>query len=351
MSRVRLAFWLPIALFLGLAPIRAMADPVDDFVREQMATFKLPGLALAVVKDGRAIKTAGYGVADKARQTPVTPQTVFKIGSVSKQFIASGVMLLVADGKLSLDDPASKYLQGTPPAWRGVTIRQLLSHTAGLGREPPGFDPLRQVPDAEVVRSTYDLPLSSAPGTAYDYSNTGYWALAEIIRVVSGKPWGDFIQERIFRPAGLGTTAPTNVELALRALGYTGNDNLEPAPPWVAVRPSGAFLSTVEDLARWEAVLRSDTVLNEATRRLMWTPTPLSGGGAAPYGFGWHVDAGDAGRKRIWHGGGLPGFSAYYLRYPDEGLAVIVLTNGDDGDPAGIANSIASRFFLRGQGG
>ena len=122
-----------IVLCLSLMAVTAaQADPVDDYVEGQMKAFKLPGLALAVVKDGHVIKARGYGLANVARKTPVTPDTVLKIGSVSKQFIATGIMLLVRDGRLNLDDPISRHLDGTPPSWSGITVRHLLTHTAGV---------------------------------------------------------------------------------------------------------------------------------------------------------------------------------------------------------------------------
>jgi len=336
---------LTVAMVLSAAS-PARADEVDDYVARQMNAFKIPGIALAVIKDGTIVKVAGYGVANKNGAVPVTPDTVFKIGSVSKQFIATGIMLLANERRLGIDDPVSRYLQGTPESWMPITIRHLLTHTAGLVRESPAFDAGKNIPDAEMVRAVYAVPLRSAPGSKYEYSNTGYWALAEIIRVVSGQPWSEFITQRVFKPAGMSVTVPTNSRPTLpnRAVGYTGNDNLQVADDWVALRPSGAFLSTVMDLAKWEAVLYTDTVLDGATRRQMWEPVRLTDGKTAEYGFGWHVDT-VAGR-RIWHGGGLPGFSAQYVRFPNAGVTVLLLANGDDSDTASIANGLAALFYL-----
>jgi D-alanyl-D-alanine carboxypeptidase len=336
---------LLVALVLSAAAA-ARADDVDDYIARQLKDYKLPGVALAVIKDGNIVKVAGYGLADRERNVAVTPDTVFKIGSVSKQFIASGIMLLANDGRLGVDDPVSKYLKGTPESWTPITIRHLLTHTAGLVRESPAFDPNKNISDADMVRAVYGVPLRFAPGSKYEYSNTGYWALAEIIRVVTGGPWSEFITQRIFTPAGMRVTAPTNVTptLSNRAVGYTGNDNLKIADDWVALRPSGAFLSTILDLAKWEATLYTETVIDEATRRLMWEPVRLTGGKTAAYGFGWHVDS-VAGR-RIWHGGGLPGFSAQYVRFPNAGVTVILLANGDDVDTASMANGLAALFYL-----
>ena len=133
---------------------------------------------------------------------PARPDTVYKIGSVSKQFIATGIMLLVQDGKVAVDDKVSKYLEGTPSTWQAITLRHLLTHTSGLVREGPGFDPYKVQPDIDVIKTAYPLPLQFKPGDKYEYSNLGYFVLAEIIHKVSGKPWGDFLTERVFAPLG-----------------------------------------------------------------------------------------------------------------------------------------------------
>ena len=176
-------------LFAGLLA----ADRVDDIVQAQMASQHIPGLALAVMKDGRVIKSVGYGLANVELNVPVTPASVFKIGSVSKQFLASAVMILVQDGKVRLEDPVQKYLEDAPESWRGITLRHLLSHTSGLTREGPAFDPLKPQPDIDVIRSAYPLALVFPPGKGWQYCNLGYFTIAEIIHRVSGEPWPDFL--------------------------------------------------------------------------------------------------------------------------------------------------------------
>ena len=337
-----------IALCLLLMAVTAaQADPVDDYIEGQMKAFKLPGLALAVVKDGHVIKARGYGLANVAKKTPVTPDTVLKIGSVSKQFIATGIMLLVRDGRLGLDDPISRYLDGTPSSWSGIKVRHLLTHTAGLVRESPGFDADKNQSDAAVLKAAYAVPLRFMPGEKWEYSNVGYYALSETIHTVTGQLWNDYLRDRIFKPAAMNTTFPTNTRepIANRAVGYTGNDNAAVAPDWVALRPSGAFLSTVLDLAKWDALLYTDAVLTESERRQMTTPVRLNSGATAAYGFGWHVDtAGD--QQRVWHGGGLPGFSAQFVRFPGAGITIILLANGDDVDTSSMANGLAALHYL-----
>jgi CubicO group peptidase (beta-lactamase class C family) len=336
---------LPTAVMLVVLTWTASvrADAIDDYIARAMKQFHLPGVALLVVRDGRVVKAAGYGFADIERKIPATPETVFKIGSISKQLIATGIMLLVQDGRLAADDPVTKYFPDAPPSWAPMRVRHLLSHTAGLVRESPTFDPMKATSDADIVRGLYSLPLRFEPGSKWEYSNAGYYALAEMIRVVSGRPWTEFIHGRVLAPLGMNATAPTNVrpKPSAMATGYAGTDNAGgPAPEWMALRPSGAFLSTVLDLAKWDAALSANTILSEASRRQMWSRAPLHDGGSAPYGFGWHIGE-FQNRRVIRHGGGLPGFSSFSMRFLDVPLSIVVLTNGDDVDPAGIVANVA----------
>src|SRR5687768_3113103 len=255
----------------------ARVDSIDEYIARAMKEFHLPGVALLVVRDGQVVKAAGYGFADIGRKTPVTPDTAFKIGSISKQLIATGIMLLVQDGRLTVDDPVAKYFPDAPPSWAPMRVRHLLSHTAGLVRESPTFDPMKATSDADIVRGLYSLPLRFEPGSKWEYSNAGYSALADIIRAVSGRPWTEFIHSRVFAPLGMNTTAPTIMtpKPVAMATGYTGTDNAGgPAQEWIALRPSGAFLSTVIDLAKWDAALGGNAILTEASRRQMWSATP-----------------------------------------------------------------------------
>jgi D-alanyl-D-alanine carboxypeptidase len=324
----------------------AYADPTDDYVKGQLTAFDLPGLSLAVVKNGELIKAEGYGLADKDRKVPAARDTVYKIGSVSKQFIAAGIMLLVQEKRLTLDDRISKYLDDTPSSWAPITIRHLLTHTSGLVRESPAFTPFKNLADAELIRAVRPVPLRFAPGSKWEYSNTGYVALAEIIRNVTRQPWTEYLDHKIFTPAGMNVTVPTNTtaSIANRAIGYGGRNNERKVDEWVALRASGAFLSNVLDLAKWDALLNTDKILSAAAKREMWTRVRLSDGSSDPYGLGWHVDTG-GGHRRVWHGGGLPGFTSHFVRYLDDNLTVIALSNGDDSDMGSIANGVAALYL------
>ncbi|HEX5109405.1 MAG TPA: serine hydrolase [Vicinamibacterales bacterium] len=334
-----------IALLLLALPRVAAADLVDDIVNAALKRQGVPGVSVAIVRDGSIVKAEGYGLANTELDVRATPQTVYQIGSVSKQFIAAGIMLLVQDGKMSLDDKASKYLAGTPAAWQAITVRHLLTHTAGIVNEPPAFDPFKLQSDADLVKSAYSAPMLFVPGADWAYSNTGYFALADIIRTVSGEPWDAFLQKRLFRSLAMTSTRTTTMEMVSnRASGYTAtNGKMSNAPPILAVRPSGAFLSTVLDLAKWDAALSAGSLLPAATLNQMWEPVRLNGGGSYPYGFGWQVDT-VAGHKRVHHSGTMPGFRATIQRYLDDRLTVIVLVNAGTADPGSIARQIAESY-------
>ena len=337
---------------LGAQPAARSAasrDTVDRYVAAEMERAHIPGVALAVLRGGRPVKIATYGFADLEHRVPVTPSTVFKIGSVSKQFIATGIVLLQQDGRLGFDDPIAKHFAGTPETWRGVTLRHLLTHTSGILREGPAFDPLRVQPDSVVIRSAFAAPLEFPTGSKYQYCNVCYFTLADVVARVSGKPWDEYLAERVFRPLGMTSTRATTTSVLVphRARGYTWRDGgYVNAPEVLALRPSGAFLSTIEDLARWDAALYGDRVLTRASREAMVQPTRLEGGGSSGYGFGWMLDSVD-GRWRVRHGGTLPGFRAQMTRFPNDSLTVIVLTNADGAQPDAMARDVARMYLPR----
>ena len=352
MARALRVLLLPCSLLLAIAG-SVRADEIDDWVRAQMQIRHVPGVSIAVIKDGALVKAEGYGLADLEHETPARPDTVYKIGSVSKQFIAAGVMLLVQDGKISLAESVARYVAGTPPGWQGITIRHLLTHTAGLVREAPGFDPYKIQPDLDVIRTAFPLPLNARPGDKYEYSNLGYYVLAEVIRTVSGMPWADFLNERVFAPLRMTATRTTSVAdlVVNRAAGYAWNaDKFENSENWPAVRPSGAFLSTVLDMAKWEAALQTDRVLTASSKNEMWTPVKLNDSRTYPYGFGWEIDwfpngIGATGVPMIRHEGTIPGFRAVYWRLPKHDLSVIVLSNLDRAALDNLTAGIAVRYL------
>jgi len=337
------------ALVVLLAVGTARADDIDAYFERALRRLHAPGAAVAVIKDGQVIKAEAYGLANLEHGVPAETNTVFEIGSVSKQFIAAGIMLLVQDGLVDLDDPVGRHLDGTPDAWQAITLRHLLTHTSGLVREAPGFEPLTVQDDRDVIATAYSLPLEFAPGERWEYSNLGYFVLADIIRSVSRMPWADFMTERIFEPLGMTATQVTTLDIVPhRASGYQWvDDRLLHVPDLPAVRPSGAFLSTVLDLARWELALRSNEVLDASSKAEMWTSVTLNSGERYPYGLGWMLVDWPAdypqptGVPMIQHTGTIGGFRAGFARWPSHDLTVIVLVNQRELEIAGMLANVA----------
>jgi D-alanyl-D-alanine carboxypeptidase len=324
----------------------AKPDVVDKFVTERMQDMKIPGLALAVLDEGKILKMSVYGQANLETQTPVTPESVFMIASLSKQFIATAILLLQKDGKLALDDKVSKYLNGFPDLWKEITFRQLLNHTSGIVRDPADYHPYKQQPVTEVIEAMYAVPLNSKPGEKWLYSNAGYYILAEAITKISGKPWDKFIYERLFVPAGMTATRPTSPSdlIPNRVSGYHQNpEGRINAENWIAVRPSSAFLSSVQDLAKWDVFLDKGNLLTESERQLLWTRGTLLDNKPVNYGLGWYVGS-YLGRTRINTDGQHPGFRADYERFPDDKLSVIVLANADNRGVERMAVKIAGFY-------
>lgn len=346
---MRFKYLLLIIPVLLLVLASARTDRVDDYIKGEMEKRHIPGLELAVIKAGKTTKMEGYGLANVELNVPVRPETIFKIGSVSKQFIASGIMLLVEEGKIGLDDKISKYLDGTPETWKDISVRHLLTHTSGIVREAPGFNPFKVQSDADVIKTAYPLPLRFTPGEKWEYCNVGYFSLAEIIRVVSGKPWSEYLAERIFRPAGMGSTRTTSASEIVtgRAGSYDWRDGkLWNADELIALRPSGAFLSNVLDLAKWDAALDTERILKKSSRDQMWTAVTLNSGKTHPYGFGWELST-VKGHRLVHHGGSLSGFRSEFARYVDDQLSIIVMANCGVSQPGEIARGVAG-FYIDG---
>ncbi|MBX3244033.1 MAG: beta-lactamase family protein [Acidobacteria bacterium] len=342
------AVFLFVLFFVALFFVEnAFADDVDDLIAAEMARQKIPGLALVVVKDGKIVKRKDYGKASIELDTPVGPGSVFKIASLSKPMLAVGILQLVEQGKVGLDDKVSKYFPDAPDTWSSITVRNLLSHTSGIVREAPGFSGLLIQPDADVIKTAYPLPLRFPTGDKYEYCNVGYFMLAEILARVSGKPWPEYMKDSVFIPAGMTSTRTTsNTDLVMgRVSAYAlKNGVTENIESLRSLRPSGAFLSTVDDLVAFNAAIDSEKVLKAETRKQMWTAFKLNDGTDAPYGLGWQTGT-YRGKKRIGHGGSLSGFRTDLTRFPDEKVTIIVLTNLESANPAAISNGVAALYI------
>ena len=335
---------------LLVVPFEARADRVDKYVKAQMQEHRIPGLALKVIRDGKVAKTAAYGWANLELGVPTRPETVFEIGSVTKQFTAAGILLLAQEGKLSVDDKISLHLKDTPPAWDKFTIRHLLTHTSGIKSYTglDGFQLWRHLTQAQFIQAIGAQPMEFQPGDSWKYCNTGYNLLGYIIENVSGMGYWDFLSRRIFQPLGMHATTNRLPRLVIpnRAAGYEQTNHVwfNRDSDLTEVFAAGAIASTVGDLAKWNSSLDGERLLNAASKAQMWTPAKLNDGKATKYGFGWYVETFD-GHRNIGHSGSTSGFSASLQRFPDDHLAVIILTNTDEHVATTMAKKIASFYF------
>jgi CubicO group peptidase (beta-lactamase class C family) len=325
------------------------ADSVDDFMKGAMLKHPIPGAAIAIVQGTNIVKTAAYGMANLESRTPVTTDTAFEIGSITKQFTAAGILILAQDRKLSVDDRISTCLKGTPTNWYWITLRHLLTHTSGLKNYTglDGFEYTRHLTQAQFIAKMAAYPADFKPGAQWAYCNTGYNLLGWIIENVSGKSYDEFLRERILAPLQMTNTTLRNpgTNLPNRAIGYETNragQFVIRDPALTDVFSAGALVSTVGDLAKWNAALETDLILTSESRRQMWTPVKLNDGTVHPYGFGWFLSP-YQGHANAGHSGSTDGFSASLQRFPDAGLTVILLSNSDEFD---IATKLAREIAV-----
>ena len=324
-----------------------------------------PGGAVLVLKDGRVVFARGYGVTDLRTFSRIDSHTNFRLASVSKQFTAMVVMLLVHDGKLRYDDRLTDVFPDFPAYGRAISIRHLLNHTSGLqdyeDLMPPdnGASPEKspQIKDAGVLALLKQQTATKfAPGTKWEYSNSGYAVLAMIVEKVSGKAFGQFLQDRIFGPLKMRNTIAYergSNEVPHRAYGYTRKDagwQETDQSPTSAVLGDGGIYSSLDDLAKWDEELHHHKLLSEAEMRLALTPAKLPAGGAlfrgkpAEYGFGWFLDP-YRGHARMWHFGETVGFRTTIQRFVDDKLTIIVLCNRADVSAEELALKVADLYL------
>jgi CubicO group peptidase (beta-lactamase class C family) len=330
-----------------------MPEQIDAYVKAEMTRQKIPGVAVAVVKGGKVVVAKGYGLANVELRVAVTPETVFQSGSLGKMFTAAVVMLLVEDGKLSLDDSITRFYPDAPWRWRGITVRHLLSHTSGIpDYEDSTLDLRKDYTEDELARMSFGTKLEFEPGTRWSYSNTGYVLLGAIIRKVSGRFYGDVLRERVFIPLGMSTAAVISEEdlVPNRAAGYRRAKgelkNQEWVSPSLNTTADGGLYLSILDYVAWDAGIRGRKVLKPASWDALFTPVKLQSGKTYPYGFGWAVDD-FSGQRRQHHGGAWQGFRTYLSRYLGDDLTVVVLANVGPSDPREFVNGIAALFNPR----
>ena len=352
----RLFHWSVLASIvfcaMGLASAADQGDAVDEYVHSEMTKQHIPGLALLVSRGGQVIRAQGYGMANVELQVPVKPETIFQSGSVGKQFTATAVMMLVEEGKIGLEDPLTKYFPDAPATWKQVTMRELLSHTAGFTDYPKDFDMRKDYTEAELLKIVEGIPLAYPPGTSWSYSNLGFLTLGLVLHKVTGEFYGDFLQEHIFRPLGMSATRIMSEAdiVPNRAAGYQlvkGElKNQEWVSPMLNTTADGSLYFSIVDLAKWDAALYTEKLLKRSSLEQMWTVAKLSNGqpNSGHYGFGWFIETKND-HHVVEHEGAWQGFKTQISRYVDDKLTVVVLANLAEANPETIAHQVAEMYL------
>jgi CubicO group peptidase (beta-lactamase class C family) len=278
-------------------------------------------------------------MADVAKQIPMTPETTLRTGSLTKQFTSTAIMMLADEGKLSVDDDITKYLPDYPTRGKKITIEHLLTHTSGivnfLSKPEQRAMMDKDMTIAQMIDFFKDDPLDFEPGSSARYNNSGYFLLGAIIEKLSGMPYARFVEQRIFVPLGMNDTAYEGYERrpAPRAAGHTGTaGGFTPSAPLSMTQPfsAGAVVSTIDDMARWDAAVSSGKLLKAASWQRAFTPFRLTSGAPNNYGYAWGIYT-FKGTRMVFNLGGINGFRSGTLRLPDEKVSVIVLSNSESG--------------------
>lgn len=338
-----------VLLFLLMTPVSAIAEngfptaKVDAMMESYAGD--APGASVLVLRDGVPLLRKAYGLADREQRIAATPATNYRLASITKQFTAAAILLLVEEGRMTLDDSIRRWLPSLPASADSITVRHLLTHSSGLIDYEDVMSPdfVGQLHDADVLRLLESQAKTYfPPGTGYRYSNSGYALLALMVERASAQSFADFLRLRIFEPLGMANTlafVEGGPAVANRAFGYS-----EPAAGWIrtdqsstsAVLGDGGIYSSIDDLAKWDAALYDDRLLSDQSRKLMLTPHVTTDEPDIRYGFGWRITG-----ETLWHSGESIGFRNVIVRYPQRRLTVIVLSNRDDPEPYATAKAIA----------
>ncbi len=325
------------ACFRSQKPDPQLDQQVADLVQSEALSQGVCGVAVSLLRDGKPLLEAGFGLSHRERAVKVTPDTRFNIASLTKPFTAAAVMKLVESRRVQLDAAISAYLSWLPPVYKPVTIRQLLTHTSGVNRDLRN-DNLDDFDEAEFRRRLADRPASFAPAEKWQYSNTGYGLLTFLIESVSKRPFGEFLQAEVFAPAGVTAAyrlpAPQEPD---RAVGYSAaKEGPQPSPYYTGGFGGGALVLSVRALTRWCQALSAHRVLSADSLEHAWQPARLATGKpvefdfagepGSSYGFGWFLTR-FSGHRLLTHGGAIEGFSSNLYFFPDARLIVGILSN------------------------
>jgi D-alanyl-D-alanine carboxypeptidase len=353
-----------LALLASALPASALAadavDPppaaFDAIAARALAKNGAPGFSFAVVHRGRTVYARGFGLADVSRNEPVTAGTRFVVGSISKQFTAAAVLQLRDAGKLGLDDPLARYLPSLPNA-NAITLRMLLNQTSGLHNYPLTTEhpwPLTgAIAPARIFAFLATDRPDFAPGARFEYSNTNYAALAGVVTRASGMPYDAYLQRKIFAPLRMASSgaglAAQNLPHATPYVGATAFTVPTPIISLDLFYGAGDVVASAADLARWDTALIHGTLLGPQAMHDIWTPPRLPDGHDGPYAMGFVPDT-VAGHREVWHNGLSPNAGGYCYNaiFPDDDLAVIVLSNGSDFSerPEAMVREVIDAYFL-----
>lgn len=342
----------PAAAALASRTDAALRDDLDQLM-SRLEAYGFSG-SLLVARNGKVVIEKGYGWADRERGVAFTAETVFDIGSITKQFTGAAILRLEMDGKLKVTDPISKYFQGVPEDKAGITLHHLLTHSAGL--QDVFGDDYEEMPRDRLVKAALASKLLWPPGTRYRYSNAGFSLLAAIVEIVSGQPYETFLHERLFVPAGMTKTGylaprwpPASLAHGYGAEGDWGtplDHAWAPDGPWWNLRGNGGILSTVGDLYRWHLALDGEGVLSKSAKEKYQAPHVAEDEeGRSFYGYGWSVAKTQRGTRLITHNGGNGIFAADFRRYVDEGVVVIIGSNRSDFSSIAVDPQIVRLIF------
>lgn len=334
-------------------PAQSRSQAIDSLMAKY-ASPSGPGASVVVIRNGRVAFRKGYGLADVEKRVKVKTSTNFRLASLTKQFTATAIALLVREGKLRYDDQLTTVLTGLPAYAKGVTIRHLLNHTSGL----PDYEDFvpdsqtGQVHDADVPGLVANAPaLKFTPGSHFAYSNTGYALLALVVERVSGQRFADFLKARLFKPLGMKHTVAFEDGRSVvtdRAYGHrldsAGTVGRADQSTTSAVLGDGGIYTSIDDLAKWDRAVEKHSLIDAEAQRLAWSPPALPSGAPTEYGFGWFVDR-DHGTMRLRHHGETRGFTNGIVKFPEKRLTVIVLTNRSGGRPWDMAQRIAELYL------
>lgn len=327
------------------APSSAVAQALPDRIAGVVEAAGISGSVMVSVA-GKVVFASGYGMANLEHAVPNTPQTKFRIGSITKQFTAMGVMILRDRGALDVSDSVGEHVEGLPESWRGLSLHQLLTHTSGIMHSwaLPEFSETMAVPttlDATLQRF-FDQPLLFDPGSDFTYSGVGYFLLAKVIEEVSGTPYAEFLSREIFVPLGMADSGADTQEAVIdhRASGYERGEDGQvrnaPAIYMPVLTGGGNLYSTVGDLTKWDRALAAGRLLSAEGYEALYRPELNN------YAYGWQVSETPDGHRILSHSGGVPGFAALNVRIPSVEVDIVILTNLTPGRIGLVGNQIAS---------